>query len=457
MSSQLSQQRPFREAARAALADEHAVSALDTATARLRDGRLGAWSELPALAELRDQGHEARMRVIRDLDAHVRRFRDAVEANGGKTTFARTAAEACDYVVEVCRARGARLAAKSKSMLSEELALNDALERAGVRAVETDLGEYVMQLAGEHPTHILAPAIEKTREDAAALLSRAEGVAVEADLSAIASAARRQLRETFQTADVGITGANFAVVETGTIVLVTNEGNGRLVSSLPRTHIALVGMERLVANLSDLAVLLRLLARSATGQRFSSYTTLLTGPRREGETDGPEELHVVIVDNGRSRLLGGPYEEMLACIRCGSCLNVCPVYRKTGGTAYSPVYSGPMGAVLVPLLARLERAPDLPHASSLCGACTEACPVKIPLHELLLRLRHDLSRNRVGARSERAGFALWSLAWSTPLGYRLTTGVARRLQRFGGTLGPGREWSQGRRLPRLGRRFRDLP
>ena len=447
--------RAFDETARAALADGHRLAALDQATKRLRDGRLTAWDALPELAELRQRGHDARMRVVRDLDANVERFREAVEANGGQTTFARTAAEACDYVVRLCQARGARLAAKSKSMLSEELGLNEALERVGVRAVETDLGEYVMQLAGEHPMHILAPAIDKTREDAAALLSRAEGVTVEPTLPAIAAAARRQLRETFRTADVGITGANFGVVSTGTVVLVTNEGNGRLVSALPRVHVALVGMERLVADLSDLAVLLRLLARSATGQTISSYTTLLTGPRRPGEEDGPDELHVVIVDNERSRLLDGPYEEMLACIRCGSCLNVCPVYRKTGGSSYGPVYSGPMGAVLVPLLAGLERAPDLPHASSLCGACTDACPVKIPLHELLLKLRHDLSRNRIAPWRERTAFALWSVAWSRPFGYRATTAVARRLQRFGGLFGPGRVWSSGRGRPRLVRRFRD--
>jgi L-lactate dehydrogenase complex protein LldF len=304
--------------------------------------------------------------------------------------------------------------------------------------------------------HIVAPAIEKTAGDVAALFTRVEGAPVEPDLSELTRAARRQLRPAFLDADVGVTGANFGVAETGTVCLVTNEGNGRLVSSLPRVHVAVMGIERVVPTLPDLAVLLRLLARSATGQKLTSYTTLITGPRREGEPDGPDELHVVVVDNGRTALLGTRYAEMLNCIRCGACLNVCPVYRKAGGAAYGPVYSGPMGAVLAPLLAGLERAPDLPHASSLCGACTAACPVKIPLHELLLELRRDRVDNRGASRRERLAFTLWSLAWSTPGGYRASTALARAGTRFGGRLGPGRAWAAGRSIPRLARRrFRD--
>jgi L-lactate dehydrogenase complex protein LldF len=340
-------------------------------------------------------------------------------------------------------------------MLTEEIGLNHALEQGGTRVVETDLGEYIIQLAGEHPVHILAPAIEKTAEDAAALLSKVEGKPVSAELPELMRAARRQLRQVFLDADVGITGANFGVSETGSVCLVTNEGNGRLVSSLPRIHIAMMGMERLVADLSDLAVLLRLLARSGTGQRLSVYTTLLTGPRRAGEEDGPEELHVVILDNGRSNLLGTHYSEMLACIRCGACLNVCPVYRKSGGAAYGPVYSGPMGAVLLPLLVGLEDSPSLPHASSLCGACSDACPVKIPLHELLLELRKDLVDRGVAPRWERLAFDLWSLAWSSSLGYRLTAALGRLGAPLAGLAGPGRTWAKGRALPQLGRRYRD--
>jgi L-lactate dehydrogenase complex protein LldF len=447
--------RRFREIARGSLQDAHMQAALDLSTARLRTHRLEAWHALPDVEDLRQRAYDARLRVIDDLDAHVARFREAVEARGGTTFFARTTEDASAHVVDLCRAAGAKLVAKSKSMVSEEIGVNHALEAAGIRPVETDLGEYIIQLAGGHPAHIIAPAIEKTSEDIAELLSAVEGSPVPAELGALAQAARRQLRQVFLDADVGLTGANFAVSETGSICLVTNEGNGRLVSALPRVHIVLLGMERLVASLADLAVLLQVLARSGTGQQLSSYTTLITGPRRPGEQDGPEELHVVILDNGRSALVGGRYREMLACIRCGACLNVCPVYRKAGGGAYGPVYSGPMGAVLLPLLVGLEQASAHPHASSLCGACTEACPVKIPLHELLLELRSDLVAERVAPWPERAAFTLWSLAWSSPLGYRLSTALARLGQPLAARGGPGRVWARGRALPRLGPRFRD--
>jgi L-lactate dehydrogenase complex protein LldF len=456
---ELAQPRPrFREIARGKLGDARVQAALDTATDRLRVGRVEAWADLPDVEALRERAHAIRMSVIDDLDAHVTRFTEAIEARGGTVFRARTAAEATAYVAGICERHGAKLAAKSKSMISEEIGLNEALEAAGVRSVETDLGEYLLQLAGEHPVHIIAPAIEKTAAEVAELLSRAgDGRPLPADLEALTAAARAQLRETFLAADVGITGANFGVAETGSICLVTNEGNGRLVSSLPRVHVALMGMERLVPTTSDLAVLLKLLARSATGQKLSVYTTVITGPRRAGEVDGPEELHVVVLDNGRSNLLRGRYREMLACIRCGACLNVCPVYRRAGGAAYGPVYSGPMGAVLLPLLVGLEQAPALPHASSLCGACTDACPVKIPLHELLLDLRRDLVADGVASRLERLAFGAWSLAWSSALGYRLTTRLARLGLGLGvGALGgPGRVWASGRTLPRLSRRYRD--
>ena len=446
----------FREVAARKLADAHTQEALDTATGRFYGLRTKAWDDLPNAEELRDRAHEIRTRTIDELDRHLADFTGAVEARGGHVHRCATAAEASETVVGICRRAGARLAAKSKSMASEEIGLNEALEGAGVKAVETDLGEYILQLAGEHPVHIIAPAIEKTAEDVAELFSKVEGAPVANELEALTKAARKQLREVFLTADVGITGANFGVAETGTICLVTNEGNGRLVSSLPRVHVALMGMERVVPTLAELAVLLKLLARSGTGQKLTTYTTLITGPRRAGEADGPEELHVVILDNGRSNLMRGRYREMLNCIRCGACLNVCPVYRKSGGGAYGPVYSGPMGAVLTPLLVGLENAPDHPHASSLCGACTAACPVKIPLHELLLDLRRDLVSDRVAPLSERLAFTLWSIAWSRPSTYRLSTALARLGQPLAGRLGPGRSWTSGRALPPLARRrYRD--
>ncbi len=446
----------FRQVARRKLADAHVQEAIDFSTQRLFDLRTAAWAGVEDIEALREQGREIRSQTIASLDRHLDVFRRAVESRGGHVHFCKTAAEANARVVEICRRVDAKLVAKSKSMVSEEIRLNDALAEAGIRAVETDLGEYILQLAGEHPVHIVAPAIEKTKEDVAELFSRVEGRPVEAELEALTKAARRQLRDVFLTADVGVTGANFFVAETGSVVLVTNEGNGRLCSSLPRVHVAITGIERVVPTLADLAVLLRLLARSGTGQKITVYTTLCTGPRREGEVDGPEEFHVVVLDNGRSNLLGTHYEKMLSCIRCGACLNVCPVYRKTAGEAYGPVYSGPMGAVLVPLLVGLERASSLPHASSLCGHCSAACPVKIPLHEYLLDLRKDLVDRGVTSWRERIAFTLWSYAWSRPWGYRLSTAVARLGQPLGGRVGPGKVWASGRKLPPLARRrFRD--
>ena len=446
----------FRSVARKKLADQGIQAAVDSSTARLRTGRLRAWNELDDVERLRDAAHDVRMRAVRDLDRYLAQFTSSFEARSGRVAVCATPEEACGYIVDVCRARGATLVAKAKSMVAEEIELNAALEAAGITPVETDLGEYILQLEDEHPVHIIAPAIEKTKEDVARLFSRVEGREIEPELEELTLAARRQLRPVFMDAEVGITGANFLVAETGTIVTVTNEGNARFVSSLPPVHIAVTGIERLVPTLADLAPLLTLLGRSGTGQRLTSYTQLITGSRREGEEDGPEELHVVLIENGRRNLLGTRYEEMLACIRCGACLNVCPVYRKTAGSAYGPVYSGPMGAVLAPLLAGIEHAPSLPHASSLCGACTEACPVKIPLHELLLELRRDLVEEAIASRRERLVFTLWSLAWSRPAGYRLSTGLARLAQRLAGRVGPGRSWTAGRALPVLPRRrFRD--
>jgi L-lactate dehydrogenase complex protein LldF len=438
----------FRHVARLKLADAHVQHALDDITGRAYERQPALWHDVDR-EELRERASDVRARAVRDLPRYVDEFQQALEARGGHVHRCATAAEARETVVRICRDAGAKLAAKSKSMLSEELELNEALEAAGIEPVETDLGEWIMQLAGEPPTHIIGPAIEKSLDEVAELLGRVGGEPLPAERHALVQFARGHLRRVFETADVGITGANFAVAETGSIVLVTNEGNGRLVTALPRVHIALLGMERLVPRLVDLAVVLDLLARNGTGQRLTSYTTILTGPRRNGESDGPEEQHVIVVDNGRSKLRGTRYESMLKCIRCGACLNVCPVYGKTGGHAYGPVYSGPMGAVLAPLLAGIANAPSLPHASSLCGACTDICPVKIPLHELLLELRRDLVDERVAPLGERLAFTLWSYAWSSRLGFRVSTRVARLLRPLVGIVGPGRAWSRGRKLPRL--------
>lgn len=446
----------FRAIARERLTDPHVQAAFDGVTGRLREHRLATWDGLEDAEALRDRAYEIRMRTIDDLDRYLSTFTEQVESRGGHVHLCATAAEARETVISIARATRARLIAKSKSMASEEIGLNAALEAEGMQVVETDLGEYIVQLAGGHPEHIIVPAIRQTAPEVAKLFEQVEGAPVSPELQELGSVARRQLAEVFRTADVGVTGANFAVSETGSICLVTNEGNAGLLTSLPRVHVALLGLERLVPTLEELAVLLQLLARSATGQRLTSYTRLVSGPAGPGETDGPEEFHVVVIDNGRSRLRDTRYREMLACIRCGACINVCPIYRKSGGAAYGPVYSGPMGAILVPLLTGLERAPDLPHASSLCGACTDVCPVKIPLHQLLLELRKDLVEERVTSARERLAFALWSFAWSRPSLYRLSTALARIGQRLAPRVGPGRAWSAGRALaPLARRRFRD--
>ena len=446
----------FREIARGRLEDSHLQATFDTVTGRLKEHRLATWSGLEDAEALRDRAHEIRMRTIDDLDRHLATFTEQVESRGGHVHVCATAADARKTVVAIARAAQARLVAKSKSMASEEIGLNAALEAEGMQVVETDLGEYIVQLAGGHPEHIIVPAIRLTAAEVASLFERVEGAPVSPDLQELGRVARRQLAQVFRTADVGVTGANFAVSETGSICLVTNEGNAGLLTALPRVHVALLGLERLVPTLDELAVLLQLLARSATGQRLTSYTRLVSGPAGSGETDGPEEFHVVVIDNGRSRLRGTRYREMLACIRCGACINVCPVYRKSGGAPYGPVYSGPMGAILVPLLTGLERAPDLPHASSLCGACTDVCPVKIPLHELLLELRKDLVEERITSARERLAFALWSFAWTRPSLYRLSTALARIGQRLAPRVGPGRAWAAGRTMPSLARRrYRD--
>ena len=375
--------------------------------------------------------------VLARLPDLLEQFADRVLADGGHVCWAPTAADATRYVTEVAVAAGGRVV-KSKSMATEEIGLNDALAEAGCEVVETDLGEWVIQLAGETPSHIIIPALHRDRHTIKDVLvdhAGADPDELEADPDAIAAYARGALRPRFLDADVGITGANFAVAETGSIVLVTNEGNGRLATSLPRVHVVVLGMERLVADWAQLDLMVNLLARSASGQPLSSYTSVTTGPRRSGEADGPDELHVVILDNGRSDLLAGEFHEMLGCIRCGACLNVCPVFRQTGGHAYGWVYSGPMGAVLTPLLA--AGGDDLSDASTLCGACMDACPVEIPLQDLLLALRRDRDRG-VG---ERAAWAAWAAAWSTPRGYRASTAAGK----WGASLSPlARRWSAGR-------------
>jgi len=391
-----------------ALADEHLRVALDRATHQFAVRREAVFAALPDADAVRDRARAIRAHTIAHLDRYLEQFITAVEAHGGHVHRAATAQEACDLVVGLAQQAGSPLVAKSKSMVTEEIGLNAALERAGLRVVETDLGEYILQLAGERPSHLIAPAIHKRREDVSALFQRHLGMPPTDEIEAMTATVRQALRQVFLQAGLGVSGVNFGIAETGTLVLVTNEGNGRMVTTVPPVHVAVMGIERVVPTWEDAEVLLRVLARSATGQVMTVYTSFLTGPRRAEEPDGPEALHVVLVDNGRSRWLGTPLEEALLCIRCGACLNVCPVYQAIGGHAYASVYTGPIGSIVTPMLMGSKRA-ELAFASSLCGACQVACPVRIHLPDLLLRWR-QWTAGRLLPRWEWLGLRLY--AWT---------------------------------------------
>ena len=422
--------------------------------------------------EWREEARQIKVHTLDHLDYYLDLLEQNVTKAGGQVHFAADAAQANAIVAQLAQSRGVKLATKSKSMVSEELSLNPALESVGVEVLETDLGEYIIQLANETPSHLVAPALHKTKEQVADLFSEKLGLPHLEKIEDMARAARDVLRQKFLEADMGISGANFLVAETGTLVIITNEGNGRLCTSAPRIHVGITGMEKVIPSLQDLAVFLRLLPRSATGQRITSYVSMVTGPRRMHDEDGPEEFHLVLVDNGRSSMLADPLRrEALYCIRCGACLNICPVYKKVGGHAYGWVYPGPIGAVVSPSMVGLKQAQDLPQASTLCGACREACPVKINIPRMLLNLRNSLAESpdpEVKAASKAAGLLAKGYAWimSHPTLLRLTHRTARTLQKpmmlipfsplVKGKTGIGRvrlpllsHWTQSKDLPML--------
>lgn len=424
-------------------------------------GRNVTWNEdkwPPAMAELRERGAAIRRETLGDLEGYLGRLTERVEAHGGRVHRAATAGDARRIIGEIAHDGDAHLAVKSKSMVSEEIELGPYLEEHGVEVVETDLGEYIVQLADERPGHIIAPAIHKSRADIHDLFERLGGQQLPDAPERLTAFARRRLREDFHRADMGISGVNFACADTGTLVTVTNEGNARMVTSRPRIHVAVMTLEKVIPRFTDLGVLIPLLTHAATRQRVSVYQTLVTGPRRPGEADGPDELHLVIVDNGRSGIPGTRYEEVLACIRCGACQIACPVFRTVGGGhAYNAVYGGPIGAVLTPLIGDPADGADLPFLSSLCGACYDVCPVKIPLPDMLVDLRADYER-RYGGGPARAGWKAWSRAWGSTLGYRASMAGGRAvgllprrlLGRAAGATALARGWTNGRELPPLG-------
>ena len=448
----------FKANAARELANADLQTALGKAKGHFIDGRQTAVDRLPEFDALRDRGRDIKNHVIEHLDYYLELFEANVQRAGGTVHWARNAAEAQAIVLDICRSVDATSVNKGKSMISEECGINEMLEANGIRAVETDLGEYIIQLRDEKPSHIIAPAVHVTKaqveESFRATHTGLDPARNLDEPTALLGEARAVLREKYFTAQVGITGANFLVAETGTSIIVTNEGNGDLSQLLPKVHIALASIEKLVPTLEDTTTLLRILARSATGQEFSSYTTLSTGPRRPGDPDGPEQYHVILLDNGRSAMLGTEFQDMLRCIRCGACMNHCPVYQSVGGHAYGWVYPGPMGAVLTPSLIGVEEGGNLPNASTFCGRCEEVCPMRIPLPKMMRHWRNKEYEAHLSPGTFRAGLALWAFFARRPSLYRLATGLqARLMKKMAG--GRGRFAS----LPLAGgwTKYRDMP
>ena len=445
---------PFRQRADGAMKDAFLQEALTIATTKFIGLRRDAFAGFPEGEALRDQARAIKEATLQHLDHHLETLIGNVERLGGHVHYAATPAEARSIIVDIARRTGARMAVKSKSMATEEIHLNEALEAAGITPVETDLGEYIIQLAHERPSHIIAPAIHKTKGQVADLFRRELKRPVEADPEVLTRIARGELREKFLQADLGITGANFAVADTGTVVLVTNEGNGRMVTSLPRVHVAVMGVEKVVPSFTDLMVFLAILAKSATGQKLSVYTSMVQGPRRAGELEGPDEFHLVLLDGGRIAQIGGPLREALSCLRCGACLNVCPVYRQIGGHAYGYTYPGPIGILLTAMLEGAPAVKDLAHASSLCGACVEACPVRIDIPRMLIDLRREVDDKKIAPWTERVAFKLLARLLQHPRLYRFAAKAGRIMQKpFASDGRIGRlplffgEWTRTRDLP----------
>ncbi len=417
----------FLAASEAALADDGLQKILHRLGDTLGDRNRQAFAQFADSSLVRDHARAIKDDTLAELDTHLATLEESVQRRGGQVHFAADGADACEIINRILREKNAKKVVKSKSMTNEEIHLNSALEGAGVQVIETDFGEYIIQCAGHRPSHLVAPAVHLNLQQVQQILSKDAGRELPARAEDLAAYAREKLREHFATADVGISGVNFAVAETGTVVLITNEGNGRLTTTMPPVHIAVMGMEKVVPKLADLPVFLKILARAATGQTLSIYTSMITGASHKDELDGPREFHLIILDNGRSRILAGPLRESLFCIRCGACLNVCPVYRSVGGHAYGGVYAGPIGAVLTPLYDGLRANHHLPQVSSLCGACQAACPVKIAIPEMLIKLREQLN-DAPGSKSWLEGIAykLWAKSLRSPLLYRLGTWLTSR-------------------------------
>ncbi len=405
----------YKPEARKALKNQVLQGALADLQNRFGRGTALAYQNLPEGPDLRLKAHEIRKKAVENLDVLLETLAQNVRKNGGHVFFAEDSQAALEYCLATARKHNVRLAVKGKSMVSEEIGLNTALLENGIDVAETDLGEYIIQLAGERPSHIIAPAIHKTRKDIGRLFTDKLGITYTDDPPRLIRAARKALREKFLAADMGFSGCNIACAETGHILTVSNEGNIRMSTTMPRVHVAIMGMERVAARLEDHDILLRLLCRAAAAQNLGTYVSYVGGPRYANQVDGPEEFHLVILDNGRSRILADKeFREMLCCIRCAACLNICPVYGKIGGHSYGHPYSGPVGAVVMPLLAGINQAKDLCQGETLCGACQDACPVNIDLPRMLLALRAKLADGDPdwgvtrASRTEKTAYRMWS-------------------------------------------------
>ncbi len=453
----------FKETASLKLNDAVLQTAMKKAKGKFVDGRAASVATIDNWEALRTHAAALRDRVIANLDAYLIEFEKNATRRGAVVHWAETAEEANAIIVGIAQENSVKTVTKSKSMVSEEVSLNDALEAAGVKVMETDLGEYILQLAKEPPSHIVAPAVHKSKEQVAALFVQHHHKPLLTSIPAMTREAREELRSHFLNADMGISGANFVIAETGTTLTVTNEGNADMVTTIPRIHCVITGIEKVIPTLEDFATLIRLLPRSAIGQSVANYLTLTTGVKGADEQEGPEQMHIVLVDAGRTNLVGGEMKEMLRCIRCGACMNHCPVYQNVGGHAYGWVYPGPMGSVLTPSYVGIEKAGDLPNAATFCGECQVVCPVKIPLPDLMRKLREKQFDLHLRPFSERAAIRLWSFFVTRPALYAFASRVGARI---GGWIG-GREkmihklpgidgWTHGRDMPAPeGKTFRE--
>jgi L-lactate dehydrogenase complex protein LldF len=469
----------FDQNARVALRDTQLRGALDNLVKTFGDRRKEVIKTVDDWEGLRNEARRIKDETLLNLDRYLEQFTGNAEKAGAVIHWARDGREACGIILDLIDAHDATNVVKSKSMATEEIHLNHALEAEGVNPVETDLGEWIIQLANETPSHIVVPAIHKTKGQIADLFVEKTGIEKTDDVDVLTNTARKVLRSRFAEAEVGISGVNFGVAETGTILILENEGNIRLTTSLPKIHIALMGIEKVIPRFADLDVFLKLLPRSGTGQRLTTYQSLITGTKRERDDEGPDEVHIILMDNGRSRMLAHPVtRQSLACIRCGACLNACPVYQQIGGHAYGAVYPGPIGAVITPQLIGLKKTKQLPYASSLCGACREVCPVKIDIPALLLHLRAEIvdgESDGIAAETqvkkklgERAAFAMYSFLWRRPRLYSFGARLSRAFQNtivkngkarsgFSGLVPPLGAWTQWRDAPAIApKTFREI-